>query len=130
MERPVLVDSSIFIGLLRAGRDPAVALGNQYATVDLATCGMVRLEVMRGIQIPKVYTRLSGLFDVMMNVQTDNRLWEDAVKVARDTQVRGFTIPGTDALIAAAAFKIGAAVFTHDKHFDYVDGLAVIRSAI
>jgi predicted nucleic acid-binding protein len=130
MEQPILVDSSIFIDLLRAGRDPVMALGHRFATVDLATSGMVRLEVMRGIRVPRVYTRLGQFFDVMMNVPVDNRLWDEAVAVARDAQGRGYTIPGTDALIAASALRVGAAVFSFDKHFDYVQGLTVIREAI
>ena len=127
MEQPILVDSNIYISLLRAGRDPALALGNRYDTVDLATCGMVRLEVMRGIQAAKVSDRLGQFFDVLMNVPADQRLWESAIEVARDAQRRGYTIPGTDAVIAAAALRIGAAVLTFDKHFDYVAGLRVIR---
>jgi predicted nucleic acid-binding protein len=130
MEQPILVDSSIFITLLRAGRDPAIALGNRYATVDLATCGMVRLEVMRGVKHPRAYKQLGLFFDVMQNVQTDNRLWQEAVTVARDTQAAGFTIPGTDALIAAAALRIGAAVYSFDQHFLQVPGLRVIREVI
>lgn len=68
---------------MRAGRDPAIALGNRYATIDLATCGMVRLEVMRGVKHPRVFTKSGLFFDVLQNVPADNRLWEEAVKVAR-----------------------------------------------
>ncbi|MBL9153401.1 MAG: PIN domain-containing protein [Verrucomicrobiales bacterium] len=130
MEPPILVDSSIYIGLLRAGRDPVAALGNKYPTIDLATCGIVRLEVLRGIRIPKVVERMGAFFDVLQNVPTDNRLWDEAVAVARNTQAAGYTIPGTDALIAAAAFRIGAAVFSFDRHFTLVPGLTVIQDAI
>lgn len=130
MDQPILVDSSIFTTLLREGRDPAIALGNRYATIDLATCGMVRLEVMRGVKQPRVFTQLGLFFDVLQNVPADNRLWEEAVKVARQPQAACFTILGTVALIAAAALRISAAVYSFDQHFLQVPGLRVIREAI
>lgn len=46
MDHPVLVDFNVFITLLRQGRDPSVVLYSRYASTDLLTCGMVRLEVL------------------------------------------------------------------------------------
>ena len=130
MDRPILVDSNVFIYLLRAGRDPAIALGNRYAMVDLATCPMVRLEVLRGQRSPKVIERLEEFFDVLMNVPADPRLWREATDLARDLERAGFTIPSQDALIAASALRIGAAVFTFDRHFEQIPGIPLIREAL
>jgi predicted nucleic acid-binding protein len=35
-------------------------------------------------------------------------------------------IPGTDAVIAASAMRLGAAVLTSDAHFRRIEGLRVI----
>lgn len=47
---PVLVDSTYYIGLAREGRDPLRELAVLGAQRDLATCGVVRCEVARGIR--------------------------------------------------------------------------------
>lgn len=130
MDRPVLIDSNVYIKLLRAGRDPARELTRRYATIDLATCGMVRLEVFRGVKHPKLYDRLSGFFDVMLNVPTNNSLWEEAAELGWKLDRQGKVIPGPDILIAACALRLGAIVFTYDRHFDVVPGLEVIRDVI
>ena len=130
MDQPILVDSNIYISLLRAGRDPAVALGNRYEASDLVICGMVRLEVLRGIKAPKVLERMGAFFDVLSNVPSDNRLWEEATDLAWQLDRQGRILPAADLVIAASALRMGAAVCTHDRHFDHVPGLRVIRDVL
>jgi len=130
MDQPILVDSNVYISLLRAGRDPAVALGNRYEMADLVICGMVRLEVLRGIKSPKVLERLGAFFDVLMNVPSDNRIWEEATDLAWRLDRGGRTLPSPDLVIAASAFRVGAAVCTHDRHFDHIPGLRVVRDVL
>lgn len=128
MESVVLVDSCVFITLLHERRDPAVELLQRTGLDDLATCGMVRLEVLRGLKIPRVKTRLGEFFDVMQNVPTDNRLWEEATELAWQLGRDGITMPAQDILIATCARRIGAAVLTFDKHFSMIPKLRVVRA--
>ena len=128
MESAVLVDSSFFIQLLREGRDPATELLRNVELLELATCGMVRLEVARGIIVPKKRSALEGFMDVMMNVPTDNKLWLEATQLAWELDRDGIILPATDILIAAAARRIGAGVLALDKHFGMIAGLKVYRS--
>jgi predicted nucleic acid-binding protein len=130
MDQPILVDSNVYISLLRAGRDPAVALGNRYEMTDLVICGMVRLEVLRGVKTAKVLERLGAFFDVLMNVPSDNRLWEEATELAWNLDRGGRTLPGPDLVIAASALRAGAAVCSFDRHFDHIPGLRVIRDVL
>ena len=130
MEKPVLIDSNVYITLLRAGKDPAKELTRRYSTIDLATCGMVRLEVLRGITGPQVSQRLSEFFEVLQNVPSDAGLWDSAIQLAWDLDRKGQVIPATDVVIAASALRIGAIVFTYDHHFDVVPGLEIIRDVI
>lgn len=124
----VLVDSCVFIALLRERSDPAVELLQRTALEDLATCGMVYMEVLRGLTIPKVKTRLTEFFRVLQNVPTDNRIWRDATETAWHLDRQGITLPAQDLLIAACARRIGAAVLTFDHHFEKIPGLRVYRS--
>ncbi|HEY8903713.1 MAG TPA: PIN domain-containing protein [Chthoniobacterales bacterium] len=123
MDLPVLIDSNVYIDLLRQGLDPALELTGRISQLDLASCGIVRVEVLRGIKVEKVRSRLAAFFDVTQNVPTDNYLWEEAAELAWTLDRRGKVIPSTDILIACCARRIGATVLTADAHFSGIPGL-------
>lgn len=129
MANEVLVDSNVYIRLMKRGRD-AVATLYEWSEAEgrsLAVCGMVRLEVLCGVKVVRFYQSISSLMDVMINVPSDNRLWEQATALAWNLDRKGFVIPGADAVIAASALRIGASVMTSDAHFSKIDGLRVIE---
>lgn len=126
MESDVLVDSNVFIDLLVRGRDPVRCLVEWAGDRNLATCGMVRLEVLRGIISPKSHRKTSAFMDVMVNIPASNSLWNEAADLAWKLDRKGIVIPGTDVLIAASALRLGAAVMTSDAHFSRIEGLKVI----
>lgn len=128
MQSPVLVDSSVFITLLKTRRDPGIELMSRLDLTDLATCGMVRLEVIRGLATPRARRRMDAFFDVMQNVLTDDQLWEDACELGWRVTRKGHNMPAQDIIIAACALRVGAAVLTFDRHFDAVPGLTVVHS--
>ena len=66
MPSDILVDSNVFIDFLRAGRDPTQEMRNWAGKRFLATCGMVRLEVLRGAHSPKQFARISAFMDTMV----------------------------------------------------------------
>ena len=124
---PVLADSSFYIQALREGRDPLKALALAAATRDLAVCGIVRCEVGRGIREPKVLRRFQATWNVMINVPTDNRLWEAVVFTAWKLDRSGVTLPLTDLVIACCAQRIGAVVLTFDQHFSHIPGVRAVN---
>ncbi len=126
MENDILVDSNVFMDLLNRGRDPAIWLVEWAGKSNLATCGMVRLEVLRGIQSLKHLTRIRAFMDVMVNVPSDERLWSAATELAWKLDRKGLVIPGRDVAIAASALRLDAVVLTSDAHFARIEGLRVI----
>lgn len=126
MDLPILVDSSVYIRLMRQRLDPVAVLFEHYDTVNLMTCGMVRLEVLRGVKNPRLRERLEEFMSVMQYVQTDERLWREATALAAQSDRRGQPIQATDALIAAAALSKSASVLTLDSDFKRVPGLHVL----
>ncbi|MCB1129810.1 MAG: PIN domain-containing protein [Verrucomicrobiae bacterium] len=122
----VMVDSNVYIDLLRARRDAVNILYQWAGERNLAVCGMIRLEVLRGVKSIKLLTRLSAFMDVMCNVPTHQNLWQEATDLAWSLDRRGVSVPGPDLIIAASAMKIGAAVLTSDAHFRHIEGLRVI----
>ena len=130
MESDVLIDSNVFINLMKHRGDPAPWLYRWAGGRNLAICGMVRVEVLRGVKSPNAYRRLNDFMDVMVNVPTSNRLWDQASALAWKLDRQGLVIPGTDVVIAASAIAIGASVLTSDAHFSRIDGLRVISPPV
>jgi len=130
MVTSVVVDSNIYIGLLRRGVDPLQALSDWAGERDVAICGMIRLEVERGLKIDKIRRRLGAFFDVMINVPTSNKIWEEATQLAWKLDRTGITLPAQDILIATCARSIGAAVLTDDAHFNSIPDLQVVRPTL
>lgn len=126
MERSVLVDSCVFIGLLREGRNPGYELSRHAGDRDLLICGMIRLEVCRGIVQPAIRKRTEQFMNIMLNVRTDNRLWLEATELGWNLDRRGFTLPATDLLIASCAMRVWACVLSYDEYFRMIPGLEVV----
>ena len=123
MGSPILIDSSIFIGLLRRRMDPTRELWEHFASLDLAVCGMVRVEVVRGLKAPRLRSRVEAFMDVMQSIPTDHRLWEEAAHMAWELDRQGRNLPAPDILIAVSALRIGAAVLSFDRHFSEIPRL-------
>jgi predicted nucleic acid-binding protein len=128
MASDVLIDSNVYIDLLRARKDVVATLYEwaEFRGGSLVICGMIRLEVLRGIKSLKAFQSISSLMDVMISLPTDNRLWSEATDLAWSLDRTGVTIPGADAVIAACALRSGAAVMTSDAHFSRIEALRVI----
>lgn len=123
---PVLADSSFYIRLLREGRDPLRALALAGAARDLAICGVVRCEVGRALRPAETLKRFHAFWDVMINVPTDNRLWDDVERTLWSLDRRGRILPLTDVVIACCAMRIGAVVLTFDGDFDHIPGVRAV----
>ncbi len=119
----VLVDSSVFIGLGRAGRDPLHELRFRRPGRDWATCGIVRVEVMRGLRSPTVKQVFAVFFDALVSAPTTNLVWEEVERLAWTLDRRGILLPATDILIACCARSVEAAVFSFDQHFEQIPGV-------
>jgi predicted nucleic acid-binding protein len=120
---PVLADSSFYIHLLRQRQDPIRALAVAAATRDLVICGVVRCEVGRALRPEKVRHQFRDFWDVMINVRTDNRLWQQAEQTLWELARQGTIIPLTDAVIACCARRVGAVVLSYDHHFSQIPGV-------
>jgi len=124
----VLVDSSIYIELDRAGADPLRALHPLAASYDLVTCGAICCEVGRGVKDPGRRAKFHAIWEAMIYIPSDNRLWRETEDLLWELDRKGKRIPLPDALIAASARRAKAVVLTLDRHFAEIPGLAVFFS--
>jgi predicted nucleic acid-binding protein len=60
----------------------------------------------------------------MINVPTDNRLWQTAEQTLWELDRQGIVLPLTDVVIASCARRVGATVLTYDHHFSQIPGIA------
>jgi predicted nucleic acid-binding protein len=127
MANLILPDSNIYIGAVRAGRDPfqQFAAGIEDRDWEFATCGMVMMEVCRGQRDPNLLKRYRERFAVMIFIPTTNQVWERATQLAWSLDRKGVVLPAPDLLIAGCALQANAAVLTADVHFREVPGLRV-----
>jgi predicted nucleic acid-binding protein len=119
----VLVDSSIYIQLIRDGKDPVTELAEAFEITEIAGCSVVRCEVLRGMIRPKAKAHLAAFFDLLIHVPTDERVWSETEELAWQLDRRGRVLPLTDVVIAVCALRIGASVLTLDRHFESVPRL-------
>jgi predicted nucleic acid-binding protein len=119
----VLVDSSIYLRLLRAGSDPVAALAERFEGYELVGCDVVRCEVLRGVIRPKVRTDLAMFFDLLVHVTMDYRAWRETESLAWRLDRAGTILPLTDLIIAVCALRAGAEVLTLDHHFEMIPHL-------
>jgi predicted nucleic acid-binding protein len=126
MASVVLVDSSFFIQRFRDRIDPLLELLTHAGDWDLATCGMVKLEVCRGLRVPVVRSRYEASFAEMQYAPTNFSTWERAARLAYELDRNGKTIPAPDLVIAACTLGIDASILTFDQHYRFVPGLRVL----
>ncbi|HNQ88619.1 MAG TPA: PIN domain-containing protein [Verrucomicrobiota bacterium] len=123
---PVLVDSSFYIRTMREGRDPLKLLAFTAATRDLAVCGVVRCEVARGLHHRTVLDRYQAIWNVMIWIPTDDRLWQSAERLLWQLDRRGVILPLPDVVVACCALRAGATLLAVDRHFSHIPGLRLI----
>ncbi len=130
MANLILPDSNVYIGALRVGEDPFLSFANciDERELEFATCGMVMVEVCRGLRDPGLLKRFRDRFAVMIFLPTTSQVWERASHLAWSLDRQGKVLPAPDLIIAACALHAGAAVLTADAHFQSIPGLQVLES--
>ena len=79
----VLVDSSVYIQLLRKEKNPVTELAAVFDITEMVICGVVCVEVLRGVVRPRVRTYLRRFFDILIARFTWPRATISEVAVSR-----------------------------------------------
>ena len=125
----VMLDSNVLIHLLRTNRDPIRYLDPWRRDRDFTTCGMVRLEVERGVIGQKARRRMNTFLSVLIDVPTSSQIWTNATDIAWTLDRSGVVLPAQDILIAAHAMKFGGTILSSDAHFHHIPGLRMFDPA-
>jgi len=123
----MLIDSSIYISLIRQGQDVRFVLRRLIQGGEILSCGLVRAEVVRGARSPKIRNDLSDMFDVLPEIPTDAKLWREVTDLAWRLDRQGVVLPIADLVIASCALRAKAMLVSLDEHFTKVPGLQTSR---
>ncbi len=126
MTGSLLVDSSFYIDRLRKGKDPLDELAALSADWEIITCGVVIMEVCRGLRLPKARDRFLKAFSTMIMIPTTPKLWSKAMDLAWRLDREGKIVQVTDLVIAACALEVEAWVLTKDSDFQRIPGLDLL----
>lgn len=119
----ILVDSTKYISWMRAGQNPVTVLQVPLRAGLLVSCGIVRIEVLRGTAQVKPRAQMAALFESIPEIPLDTAVVADAAETAWALDRQGCVLPVADLLIAACAKRVGATVVTEDPHFSRIPGL-------
>lgn len=121
----LLIDSTVYVDWFRRRVEPRDKIEPWVRARAIATCGVIRAEVVRGIVHPGQKAIIEELFDVLEEIPTDHALWADAAELAWSLDRKGTVLPLTDIVIAACALRSKAILITADSHFAQIPGLVI-----
>lgn len=118
-----MVDSCWYINQMSDGVDPVKTLSYLAESRDIATCGVIKSEVGRGLKQRERFDKFCRAWDVMLYVESTLERWEETMNLAWSLDRKGIVLPLQDVHIAVCASTIGAVILTYDKHFSRIPGI-------
>lgn len=126
MAELILIDTSAWIDFFRDAEPVASLVDRALAEGQAATCGMVELELRRGLRAGE-RERVLALLAAATRLPTEEVDWAQAGDLLADLRRKGVTIPGSDGLIAHLALRHGAKLLEHDVHYRHIPNLELPR---
>lgn len=120
-----LIDSTVFISWMRAGQNPIRRLAPWLRAGTLVCCGMIRVEVLRGIVAAPARREMRLLFEHMTDIPVTADAWDEAAELAWRLDRAGRVLPLPDLVIAVCAQRAKATLVTQDRHFREIPGLVL-----
>jgi predicted nucleic acid-binding protein len=125
MSSLVLVDTSVWLRVLPPRGGPSTLVERVRALLaadQVATMGMIRLELLSGARTEADYRSLSGMLMALHQLMVPEERWNDAAQLGFVLRRRGLSVPFADVLIAVVAVDAGATILHVDRHFDLIAG--------
>jgi len=123
-----MIDSSTYIDWMRSGRNPVRILRPFVQAGLLVSCGLVRVEVVRGIVKPAVKAEMDGLFDAIREVPATPALWSRVSELAWRLDRKGIVLPVSDLIIGECAIFENATLVSSDAHFTEIPDLKLAEA--
>ena len=110
----ILADTNIIIDFLNK---PAVAAEKIFSENDIAICGVIKTELLRGSQSADDFAQIQTSLADFYYLNFAENDWVALAKQFITLKKHGLVVPFQDAMIAFLAIKYDCEVWTNDKHF-------------
>ena len=110
----IIADTNVIIDFWR---QPTDQVAEVFAREQIATCGVIQTELLRGSQSETDFERIQlALADfIYLDFAQDD--WPSLARLLIQLKQHGVMVPFQDAMIACLALKYRCSIWTHDKHF-------------
>ena len=110
----ILADTNIIIDFWNK---PAVAAEKIFSENDIAICGVIKTELLRGSQSADDFAQIQMSLADFYYLNFAENDWVALAKQFITLKKHGLIVPFQDAMIAFLAIKYDCEVWTNDKHF-------------
>ena len=110
----ILADTNIIIDFWNK---PAVAAEKIFSENDIAICGVIKTELLRGSQSADDFAQIQMSLADFYYLNFAENDWVALAKQFITVKKHGLVVPFQDAMIAFLAIKYDCEVWTNDKHF-------------
>jgi predicted nucleic acid-binding protein len=117
-----LIDTSAWIFALRKNFHPFIKerIYKILSESDVATNGIIKLELLGGAKTEQEYDRLKSRLDALYYIESAKSLWDRSSYLAFDLRRTGIHVPYTDIFIAASAIQEKTILLHTDSHYDII----------
>ena len=119
----ILVDTNIFIDYFKNPTDDATKIFEQN---EIATCGVVVTELLRGSKSQKESEKLKAALECFDYLDFEKSDWIEIAELFIKLKKSGVTVPFQDGIISYLAIKHNCKVWTKDCHFKAIQAVIPI----
>ena len=119
----LLADTNVFIKLWRGTKEEKASIRNVMSKNEVIVCGVVRAELFQGATSEKNQQEVSGVLNLYGTKNLKDSEWDKLGHQLRKYKANGFTVPFTDATIAAIGIFNDIPIWADDKHFDMMQSV-------
>lgn len=124
----ILIDTSAWIEFLRDTGSRTAGTVEQLLSDDLATCGVVRMELLAGARDEAHLLQLRRLLAMATDLRIMAEDYETAAALYRRCRINGETVRRlTDCLIAAIAIRNDTPLLHRDQDFSALARATALR---
>ena len=122
-----MIDTLVMINWMKRRQNPIRMLEPFFRAGRLVSCGVIRVEVLRGMTKPEARTEFEAFFDLIPEVPLTSTLWKHVAAVAWSLDRKGEVLALPDLIIGVSAIQANAELITQDAHFLKIPGLRTRR---
>lgn len=113
----ILVDTNVLIDFFNS---PDQAVFEVIMKKEVATCGVVQVELLHGAKSDKQIKTICKMLDSLKYIPMETSDWQKIGLFLRLLKKHGLSVPLADSIIAYLAIKNNCKVWTNDKHFYFI----------